>query len=265
MEWTKAKWILIVLFAALNVFLAVLVINTTPAAGQTVDAGILAKTGSILAARGYVLSCDIPDRNPDMGAPEFRDFPLDKEAVAAAVAAAGDNAQLTFDRDGSVVIYHFPAPASADQDDPALLDAAVALALKGIGLDMAGFVRDSESVLAEGRRSLIYVGQYSRDTYDYSSRVEIILSHDGIEYLRFRKRILTGIFDTTPIVPAYEVLLAKYAAGGDEIVRIGLGFVEFRASRDASDLSDTAVWRVVTAAGGERYFKAYNGEEIAVD
>jgi hypothetical protein len=252
MELRKVKLVLILLFAALNVLLLVLMLNSVPT-GE-ISPQILKNAKAALAVNGVTLKCEIPAYNPDTGIPEYADTSYDANAMGELLKQSGGNGLITFNEDNSVVIYNIADAKISKIIFVKELQKYITNLLARLKINMEGFVPDSTST---------YILKLSKNLYAYDCTAEMVISEAGIEYLKIKHRELIRTYDVSPIIPAYQILMRNYNKGGTVIDSIDLGFIAYKLTGDAQNLSYTPAWRVISAGRTEvKYFRAYTGDEI---
>jgi hypothetical protein len=263
MDLKRVKVVLIVLFAALNIFLFILIFNST--AAGTVDRQVLKNARAALVSNGVDLRCAIPSYNADTGIPEYADTLYDDNAISLLIRQSAENGFITFNSDNSVVLYNMHDEKISKITDQKELDQYIRNLLARFKLNMTGFVLDSSATYENGKRNLTYILKLSENLYAYDCTAEIVISDTGIEYLKMKHRELVGTFDASPIIPAYQILMMNYNIRGTVINRIDFGFMAYRLVGEALNPSYTPAWRIISADGADvRYYKAYTGDEINI-
>lgn len=277
MDWSKAKNILILIFAFLNVFLFV----STKAFHEKVGVDgeeAVSTAALILSNNGVVLECDIPSYNKDTGIPEYEVSVLNRSKIVKTLMgveystsnffSAGkeplrkDSAELTFNGSGGFVYKNLVPTESVDVKDIEGAKEYLKSLLGSMDLSMNGFVLDEASsrINGDGVGQLIYIKKY-KDYYLYDSIIKMVIGTKGLTYLEYCDKNVKSIGEPMKIISAYQILLKNYNQEGVVITSIDYGFKNYKPEPGAEGI-DTFVWRIGTKGGKIEYYKAYTGESI---
>lgn len=273
MNWSKAKNILILIFIALNIFLF---INIIKIYGSDKSADKIANTERILADRGYILRCDIPDSTRS-GMLSFVTGDYDRKAVVEKLLGKEVLADIELqegfeytygDRSlifqpGNIMIYSNKSPA----DDINISD------LKKVRKYAENFINSlalpineyfSEKSNADGSITIYYKQRYKGFLIFYNE-AEITITEKGITSFRCKLIKPLEISSSKKIVPAYQILLKHFLKGDNTIITsIDLGFAaSFHES--SVQASEALVWRIGIEGQEPLYFNAVNAERMEVE
>lgn len=273
MNWSKAKTILIIIFAAMNIFL---LINLIKIYSNDETALNITNTEKILKDRGYILNCDIPG-NIHSGMLNFETGDFDRRKIGekllgvkiSADGELGDGFEYTSgDRSlkfqpGNVIIYNDKNPS----DNVDIYD------IRKIRKYAESFIKDldipanqyfAEKYNSDGSITLYYKQKYKGFLIFYNE-AEVTITEKGITGFRCKFIKPLGIAAAKKIVPAYQILL-KHFDGGDNtvITSIDAGFVgSFHQS--SVQASEALVWRIGIDGQKPLYFNAVNAEKIDIE
>ena len=152
----------------------------------------------------------------------------------------------------------------AEISDEKALSTYISQMLKGMKIDVDAFVQDSLTIIDDKRKIITFIEKSGRNIFSYDNNIEVVITPDGIEYLRIKQRKLIKTYDYAPILPAYQILLKNCNEAGLVIDKIDLGYVGYKISIDSKKMTYVAVWRVVDNTGIAKYYRAYTGDEILI-
>lgn len=276
MDWSKAKSILIIIFAILNLFLTGILIKAINEEGisqETID-----NAKKALLNRGVVVNSEIPLYNKKLGALIYSDESINKEKIIKKflkmeketlkgeyslqeeIEIAGE--KIIF-QDGNKFIYknnNLSYIISANKSSEEVLESLKPL-FKGTEIPLSQFVFDK----MENEDTYVF-RQKHKEFWVFENYISVRMSKEGISYLECRYRKIDGIIQGSDILAAYQVLIKNHDSIKDiEIVAIDLGFKENIIQDGNIELEDIPVWRVKTSKEEEMFFRVYDGEKINIE
>lgn len=280
MDWSKAKNILIVVFAILNIFLFVMLSRYY--FGKNISQDSLSNTVKILKNSGVTLQCTIPEYNGNDIKLAYKTFEYDREKIiqnligeSSKFINTGEEIRnglksLVF-KDDQTIIYKNAKPSDRINitDKNEVLGYANRF-IEKMGLKVSNYRLDQhEEYNQDGSVGLKYIEWYKGKYLLYDNYIDIKMSKDGILYLECRNKVpLDFTLRDVKVTPAYAILLNNFTNGTKLIItKIDLGFKENVNDSERINAQDGLTWRIKTKGEkvGERYFRALDGREITVN
>ncbi len=277
MDWSKAKSWLIVLFAALNVFLIIMLVSAVRHS-STVDKNTILKTVSVLKENGIeVTASQIPDKIPRLNSVEVKNAVSSKEEFALRVLKDGFEKQganryvsktktktLSFEQSKFIYADFAPSDNGLNITKKTAPSAAISF------LNEIGITTDSavyETVLTDSGFCVNF--SQKLDKYPlFDSHIEVKLSEKGV--LSAEGNWFVPSYDQDNVKSAASRVSSAASAaiefisneqriknGSDKISEISLGYAagdeeEYRALATA-----VPVWQIKTTDGNVYYFDAH--------
>lgn len=282
MDWAKAKSVLIVIFLALNIFLASNL--GMQKIGNNASKEVLTNTVEILNKKEVTFECQIPSYN-GYGATVTFDVngtPVDKliitsrlmgESFRNEAEAAKDNEiihgtkRLQFGSDSSFTYKDSNPAEKLNITGKEKAEKYVSELIKDLKLPVnSKYILYKSDSNADNSYSVTFVEKYN-DFLIFNNSVEATVSSSGIHSLdyKFRKIGKNGfVKDTEKVLPAYQILLKNFNSGSKTVItNIDLGFSTSKASQDTKGLLESPVWRIKTKDSPVPLdFNAYTGAAI---
>jgi len=264
MDWGRAKNILIILLAALNLILAAALFNRM--AGGGAERELYAGVARILDARGVQILCDFPKQVKNSGLLIYGDGVRFTDSCARALGGAEAPGSVEMLGRESLKYTNGQPGELLDTTTPAAADAETRQFLASLGIDISGFRTDYIAENTDSGYNIQYVLDY-KGSLVFDSRVEVVIDGGGgvteiaISYRDIKSTSPDQLMD---VIPAYQVVLKNYVEGGAAIESIDIGFMGQNTARDNPfiESEEGAVWRVRLADGSVRFFEATYGDEI---
>lgn len=283
MDWAKAKSILILVLAALNIFLLSYIIRYR--LDQNISKETIADTQQVLFDRGIKLECEIPKYNDDTSRLIYENGNHDRQKIATRLLgdlegtlgkAPGSipdgipdkiisgSRQLVFEN-GSSFEFHDKDPTNGlvisgkDTVEKQLRKMITELGLKASNYRFEGFTENSDS-----SRTYVFTEMFKK-LWVFDNRIEFIISQDGILHIGCSYRKIKGFSSgtKTKIMAAYKILLKNFNQGDKAVItNIDIGFKGYAPQQDMVGYSESPAWRIMFGDGSVRYFKASDGEEV---
>lgn len=284
MDWNRAKNIIIILFALLNIFLFTYsglyrskssagretygkITTILEGKGVTMEQG-LRVTAPIKETSMLIMENNLPDGE------KIVKFFLDADIREVESKMDGDANIEIFERDkGRVLIWesgwvqYTNENTSEDERNRPRISEGFNDIFKLFGISKGDYVLDKKTV-TEDTTTYCFVEKY-KDYFIYDNFLVIKTDCGGIRELSFFARKVKGLSRTkNPILSPYHVLLKNYYSSEDELTvnDISFGYKEFNEVSDGiKDTTETFLspaWRIVVNDSEEHFFKAYDGERI---
>ncbi len=281
MEWAKAKTIILILLAALNIFLLSRIILDY--GNQGVPRETIANMEKILESRGVRLECEVPRYDKETPKLVFGNGKVNKAAQVEKLLGrqflneAGSDVQentfvegtkkLTFTGSNSFTYADASPAESVGIARAAEAEEYIQKFLKDKGLDNPTYMQDGEPVRDSDGITFNYIEKY-KGFLVFDNYLTVKVSAKGVTYLEVRHKQIKGFSPdkVNDIAAAYQVLLENFT--GDEkavITSVDMGY------KDAVDSGENGlqfseqlpVWRIkVKDSEKPRYFSASDGKEI---
>ncbi|NLD45767.1 MAG: hypothetical protein GX660_01015 [Clostridiaceae bacterium] len=279
MDWSKAKNILIFLFAFLNIFLSVILVNILNSGN--ISAGTIRDTVKVLNERGITVSeSHLKRYNKKMGKLIYTKFEFDRNAVIKNFF--GDKYkqidmenESELEADGKRLI--FESECAFSYENTQAEEAGYKLdreedvykylqeKLKELDIPLKDFKFDYLTKNGEDKE-FVYRQKY-KGFWVYKNKVSVRVGVEGSVYLSCRYRTLGSLSKGKDVMPLYQVLLKNLTDANIAIKDIDIGYSENKMEKDTKELDDIPAWRVVytdkqkkEGTYEEMFFKAYNGE-----
>lgn len=263
MEWKVVKTALIALFAAINLFLAVVIINTSygrmTAKRETENAVI-----QLLAAAGITADKAVIPKNPaDMKALpvvslSYNSADFVRQALGEGASEAGEEGEsfvyknggktLTVSLEGFEFLNESAAPAAK------AAPGAAAGRLSQMGFDLSF----AKPAVIDGRE--VYTQSFEGFPI-FKSKIEAVMGESelisfGGSWLTLAPRAGAKKIKIRPATNALMDFLQEAKAEGAEITAIDLGYSLLFESSHYKETEAQPTWRITTAAGKSYYYRA---------
>ena len=266
MDWARAKKILIIMLAALNLTLTAAIINR--AIGGGADKNFYSNVTKVLNERGVTMQCEFPKQITSSELLIYGDGARFVENCAKSLLSI-DRGAAWVEMSGreSLRYVNFRPDECLNTSSIATLDTEVRRVLGEWGIDLTGFTTDYAARAANGEYNFQYILDY-KGKLVFDSNINVFVNTDGgIEEILISYREIKGasIDKLMNVIPAYQVLLKNYYEDGAVIESISIGFMGQNMARDNpfKESDEGAVWRVRLDDGSERFFEAAYGDEIS--
>lgn len=279
MDFSRAKTIFIVVFAALNIFLFYFL--GLYRNGSSVSKEVLENTVLILERGGITLDCDIPLSNRSM-----KNLLLSKDESClynVALKLLNDDSvkadtirnksitrgSKTIGIYGNTLRYQNLAPEEylpvLDQKE---IEKYAEKLLKDIGINISHYKLDSYAKKSDGTIRIKYIEAY-KGYLVFGNIIDMVIGSKGLTSLEYSSKKIKGLSagSSVTVMQAYQVLLknqANLAYAGPAVIKgldIGYGMPE-EVNDEMEEYSEGLYWRVVLESGAEKYFEAQNGEMV---
>ena len=190
MEWSKAKSILIFLFAALNIFLLFTIIRS--ASHGRPGADYIKHVESLLESKNIRIECRIPSYNADSGSVVYSDDAMDMSHVVEYFLGHGaieiSDEEQVWQNDGkalkignNMIIFEDSSPGAViDIEDRDAVEGELKKTLQGLGMKQNDYVPDTWHE-QDGRLYIRYIKKY-RGHLLFDIYADFIISPKGMEY-----------------------------------------------------------------------------------
>jgi len=215
MEWSRAKSILISLFAFLNIFLLVSILRTESLSRPGAD--YIKHVENLLASRNIRIECRIPSYSADSGSVVYSDAEIDEGRVVGyflgdGAAKTGDDGEKVWRKDGKVleignniIVFRDSSPdASIDTGNRDAVSRELMKALKGAGMKEKDYVPDTWQE-QDGQLHVRYIRKY-RDHLLFDVYADFIVSESGIEYAAIVPAEVSHTLAESEILSAWHIL-----------------------------------------------------------
>lgn len=259
MDWSKAKNILIVLFAFLNIFLFILIGKYYFNKDATKES--IANTVALLEARGVKLKCEIPvNYQSDIGTLSF-----DLNSANLKSTAVNKLKTVNFIDDNTFIYKTSNIMKGIDITDTS----AVLKYIKELVYEIIPVSRfQLDSVTEDEEGGYLYVlNERYKNYIVFDNYLKLHVENNGDFSFECRYRKINNIVSIKKILPCYQVLIKNFNKKDQSVIitAIDLGFKENVILDGAKSLNDIPVWRVRLESGEEIFYKAYSGETIKSD
>lgn len=275
MDWSKAKSILIIIFVALNLFLAGILMKAINEEGISQDTIDNAKKA--LLNRGVVVNSEIPLYNKKLGILIYGDETIDKNEIIKNFLKIEKEAlnekyesqnnieidgERIFFEDGNKFIYkntNLSYIISAGKSDVEVFENLKPL-FKGTGIPINQFVFDK----MQDENTYIFRQKYN-NFWIFENYIFVHITKEGISYLECKYKKVSDIIQGKEILAAHQILIKNHDSIKDiEITAIDLGFKENIMQDGTIEIEDIPVWRIKTSEEKEMFFRVYDGEKIDI-
>ena len=272
MDWSKAKKILIYIFIFLNIFLAINIISLT--SKNKVSKQVIADTLRVLENSGVQMKCAIPDYAEDTGIPVYKLLQLDKVKIIYNLTGKSvnvkdiengtpvntGNGEITFYNDSCFSFKRVSKEVNKETISVNDAEKTIKEIFEKSGFSVSAFQLDKSSVNDDGTVEIKLVGTYNKIII-FDSYIKARVAKNVILDMECSLKAVDSIKEPKKIINAYQILLKNFNVKDTIITRIDFGFKNYKIDPGVQG-SDIPAWRIITEDGSERYFKAYNGEEI---
>jgi hypothetical protein len=266
MEWSKAKSILIFLFAALNIFLLFTIIRS--ASHGRPGADYIRHVESLLESKNIRIECRIPSYNADSGSVVYSDHVMDMNRVVEYFLGHGavktSDGEQVWQNEGRVleignnkIIFKDSSPNEAiDIEDRDAVEGLLKKTLQGLGTKQNGYVPDIWHE-QDGRLYIRYIKKYKGHLL-FDIYADFIISPGGIEYAAIIPGEVGHTLAEGEILSAWHILALSKIQENSVIADMSFGYKRI----NEGELYDSPVWRIRLSDGTDLFFDAYTGEEV---
>lgn len=279
MEWAKAKSIIIVLLAAMNVFLLSRIIMDYGSQGLSKEA--ISNMAMILKSRGVEINCKVPLYDRDTPRLVFGNGIFNTEAQVERLLGMKLSSDVKFNGQETVFenglkkltvtgpnsfIYQDGMPdAYVNTGDLDEAEKYLKNFLKERKLDNRMYVPDGMPAVNSDGIVFTYLEKF-KGFLVFGNYLKAVVTDKGVTLLEASHRNITGFSPEriNDISTAYQVMLENFDGLEKTVISaIDLGYKDV-ASQDQSDVQSSEqlpVWRI-KVNGEYRYFGASDGKEI---
>lgn len=276
MDWSKAKNVLIVIFLALNIFLLADLYILTKQEGVSKET--IANATSILNSKGVVLKCELPTYNGKTSRLAYEGSAYDRSKVLNKLCGYGNipskeikdgkefvqgSRKLIFES-GEVFAYQDASPGEGvNISDRKAVEKYVRKLLKGLELKVREYFADTYIVNPDNSVKIVFIEKLGNFLV-YDNKVEVTVTGKGITYLRCSLKKVKGFTpEKNEIIPAYLALLKNYGSSSNMVITaMDIGYGGHALEQDIKEAYEKPVWHVRIENIGDKYFNAYDGQEI---
>ncbi len=272
MDWKSAKTILILVFAALNLVLAITLYQNIK--GGEISQETIYNTQKILEQNDVHIECPIPRYTGKDYILQYEETILDKKKVLNSFL--GDKysiisnnmyikgtEKLAFNSDCSFEYIDTGSNLKITSQSKSSVEAYLKELSKKTGIPFNEFQLDSFSSLlsGEGTRA-VYKGVYNGYSV-FDNYIEVIVADSGLKSLKLHyKKPMAITGRDVKVIPVYQILITKITNyPGIFISDVDMGFKGLtKVDKETKTLYEGLSWRIKTDDGKEFYFNATNGE-----
>jgi len=268
MDWVKAKNIIIVLFIALNVYLAVNIILYYKNNGISQETIIEVK--KLLSNDGIILNCEIPNntvcfrlnyKNAESGKTLITEkllvnviTPTNK--IEDGKVMTSGSKSLEFGKENT---FNYVDTNPQDSVNISSYDEVIEYSqdfMYAHGISFSDYFVESYQTNKDSNISLRFIEKY-KGYLVYNNFAEITVSSKGIRGLKYGKVELLSLGKTQiEIVPAYKILIKNLIGGKSKIISsIDIGF-NCTYPSEGTNYDAVPEWRIRTNDGKVQYFTA---------
>ncbi|HOQ76754.1 MAG TPA: two-component system regulatory protein YycI [Thermoclostridium sp.] len=268
MEWSKAKSILIFLFAILNIFLLSSILWNESRSRPGAD--YIKHVENLLESRNIRIECKVPSYSADSGSVVYSDTSIDETSVVdyflghdAADAGTGEkvwrNDGKVLEIGNNIIVFKDSSPDTGlDIGDSRAVSAELMKVLKGLGMKQKDYVPDVWQE-QDGRLHVRYVKKYMGQLL-FDVYADFIVSSGGIECAAIVPGEVNHTLAESEILSAWHILALAKIRENSVITDICFGYKRI----NEGELYDSPVWRIRFSDGSELFYNAYTGEEAAI-
>lgn len=282
MDWARAKSIILILLAALNIFLLAKVVIDS--GGQGISRETILNMEKILDRRGVRLECTIPRYDKDtprliFGSGKANQAAYAKKLLGESYTAEKSDGQentyisgtrtLTFTSGNSFTYIDKKPDQKVDIIHISETEKYVRKFLKDKNIDNSSYVLDAEPV-KQGSEVVFNFTEKYKDFLVFDNYLKAVVSENGVTRLEVRHKEIKGFSadKVRDISAAYQILLEHF--NGDEntvITDVDIGYRDDTVNLEQEGLQSSEqlpVWRIKVKGTAEpiRYFGASDGKEI---
>jgi regulatory protein YycI of two-component signal transduction system YycFG len=278
MDWPRAKYILIVVFLILNLFLFLIIGSYKLDIGASKE--ILSDIDKILDDRGVTIKCSVPaykknipyiileNGNEDITAigEKLLGEPVDSfgEGVGSREMTSG-NKKVIIKNDNTLEYYNFEPSEHIEMMDIDQVEEYARRFLKHVDIKTKNYKLDSYIENSEGDITLFLV-QKHKNFYIFGNYIKIDITKKGINKLVLGYKKIKGFSSDSvvSVMPVLQVLLKNSDIIRDvTITDIDIGFKGFfQPVQEMQKSSEGPSWRIITEEGDCWYFKVSDGEPV---
>lgn len=271
MDWKKAKTILILVFVALNLILAIILFRSIK--GGEISKDTINNTLKILEQNNILIECPIPKYTGKDYILQNEETVLDRNTIVTGFF--GDNyskisdniykkgtEKLVFSSDCSFEYSCSGTDRKVYTQNKSGVEAFLRDLLKKLEIPFDEFQLDSFSTSVSGESSkATYKGIYGGYSV-FDNYIEVEIGKIGIKSIRYQyKKPLTISDRDINVIPVYQILTTKITNyPGIDISDVAIGFKGIKVDKDTKTLYEGLSWRIRTTEGKEFYFNATSGE-----
>ena len=176
---------------------------------------------------------------------------------------ANGSKSLTFENENSFIYKNTSPEDSVNIADRVSTEKYIKKILAGLGLSTSDYITDTYVKNQDDSVSVVLMEKY-KNFVIYDNSVEASVTKKGVTYLKSKFKKIKGFAsDKKVIIPANLILLKSYGETQNmEISGVDIGFMGHVLEQDTKESYENPVWRIRIKDGSERFFNAYNGEEI---
>jgi len=269
MEWSRAKSILIILFAFLNIFLLVSILRTESRSRPGSE--YIKHVKNYLESRNIKIECKIPSYCSDSGSVVYKDENMDETVIAkyflgddAEAEAGSDDGRIWRDEgkaleigNNKIVFRNSSPDGILDIGDKNAVEKELKKVFSGIGISFRDYAVDvwrNENGLLHVRYVKKYRGHMLFDIY-----ADFIVSGRGIEYAEIIPGDVNYTLAENEILSAWNILAVAGIRENSVISDMSFGYKRI----NEGELNDSPVWWIRFSDGTEVFYNAYTGEEMA--
>jgi hypothetical protein len=266
MEWSKAKSILIFLFAILNIFLLFSILRTESLSRPGAD--YVKQVENLLESRNIRIECRVPSYSADSGSVVYGDVGIDEGRIAEyflglGAAGTGDDEKV-WHKEGkeleignNIIVFKDSSPdTSIDIRDRDAVSRELTKVFQGLGMNEKDYVPDIWQE-QDGRLYVRYVKKYKSHLL-FGVYADFIVAPNGIEYAVIVPGEVNHTLAESEILSAWHILALSKIPENSVITDISFGYKRI----NEGELYDSPVWRIRLSDGAELFYNAYTGEEI---
>lgn len=278
MNWAKAKNVIIVIFAVLNVFLLANIIIYKYDGG--ISAETLSNTKAALAAREIAVNCNIPGAEVDNFILSLETHEPDRETIIGAFLESDNNkyeltrgssydveqGKIDINNDGITIIKRNSKLERLSTLDQKSAKDYIVRVFKETKIPIKEFQVDEFIKYDNGDTAIKLVEKY-KDFYVYDNYVKLTIYSDKTSLLEFNYKAVTGLKKDKAsggkVKPVYQILLNNYTKGSaTSIEAIDAGFKCGNGDDKSKLIQLRPVWRIKTGGDKTDYYNAYTGEKL---
>jgi regulatory protein YycI of two-component signal transduction system YycFG len=233
MDWSRAKNLLIILFLALNVFLAAYLFMSFQNNSSSEN---IANTQKILKSRGYEVKAKIPDISQVYNL-KYENEKYDKTFIAEKLLGINlkvinqnqevknNSKTLKFTSENSFTYIDKTPSKSIDISTQERAQKYAVGLIKELKLPISSPYFDFYKTNPDKSITIKYIEKF-KGKYIFDNLIEFNLSENGLKYLECNLVKING-FDKEKvnIIPAYQILLNNFIDGDNKVIEeIDLGY-----------------------------------------
>ncbi|WP_353893254.1 two-component system regulatory protein YycI [Proteinivorax hydrogeniformans] len=280
MDWSKAKSIFIVVFALLNIFLAVQIWMQSPGAGFSTTPEEVDKVRNFLNNSGIEVQTDIPDRVEYKNFLDVRGEPISQNVIKNQffdedeeidienysdeyVDFSGETGRVIKKSDGRIVYesHRFRPPGNNLLTEKDALKVFEDFHKQGLSIPDDARLTNIEE-FQNNRFRIEYHQVYRRQRVD-TSYITMVVGASGVEsYEKYWVNPLGYSGGEYLVIPSTGALmrLVDYVAKGDEVVVTDISLSYYSEPISAGQWQVAPVWAITIQDVGNLYLNAYTGE-----